>query len=102
MFHIVPLLQAGRSLAWIAWWSLATVAVRVIMVRLYDRAGRSVFLVSLFHAMINVSWQAFPVQGSFYDPKPVAAVLIAAALIWHPAAREGRDAEEMRVREQDS
>jgi hypothetical protein len=36
MWHYVPLLEAGRTPAWIAWWSLGTVAARVIIVWLYD------------------------------------------------------------------
>jgi len=34
VIHFVPLVQVHRSLAWIAWWSLWTVAARVIMVAL--------------------------------------------------------------------
>lgn len=59
-WHIVSLVQANRSLAWIAWWCLYTVAARVLLVWLYNNTGRSVFAVALFHTMINISWQLFP------------------------------------------
>jgi hypothetical protein len=78
--HVVPLLQAGRSVSWIGWWALATLAMRVVMVWLYDNSGRSVFLVTLFHTTINVSWQSFPVQGSYWDPKFLAPVMVTLAL----------------------
>ena len=35
-WHIIPLLQAHRSPAWIAWWCLGTVTMRVLMVWLYN------------------------------------------------------------------
>jgi hypothetical protein len=94
-WHVVPLMEAGRSAAFIAWWSLGTVAHRVIIVWLYDHAGRSVFIASLHHAMINLAWQSFPIRGSFYDPRVTGcialAVALAVAIVWRPRtwAREG-------------
>ncbi len=86
VLHYVPLAQAHRALSFIAWWTLGTVAARVIIVWLYNGAGKSVFVTALFHAMINVSWQLFPVNGSFYDPRitgPITAVAAAViAGIW--------------------
>src|SRR5450432_2832247 len=55
-YHYPGLLQAHRSLAWIAWWSVGTVAARVILVWLYDNTGKSVFGAALFHMTINVTW----------------------------------------------
>jgi uncharacterized protein len=42
-FHSVPLLQRGRSAGWIAWWSLITVALRVLITWIYTNTGKSVF-----------------------------------------------------------
>ena len=67
--HFIPLIQAHRSLEWIAWWTLGTISYRVIMTWIYVNSGRSLFGVAVFHAMINLSWQPFPVQGSHYDPR---------------------------------
>lgn len=39
MFHYVPLLQQGRSAGWIAWWSLFTVAHRVLITWIYNNSG---------------------------------------------------------------
>lgn len=82
VWHFIPLLQVGRSLDWIAWWSLFTIVQRVWIVWLYNNSGQSVFAVALFHAMSNVSWQLFPVNGSFYDPRLTALIftLIAAMI----------------------
>jgi membrane protease YdiL (CAAX protease family) len=69
IWHFIPLVQAHRSLDWIAWWSLGTISLRMIMVWLYFHAGKSVFAAAVFHAMINLCWQLFPNNGSYYDPR---------------------------------
>lgn len=88
IYHLIGLAQAHRSVAWIVWWSLGTVAARVIIVWLYNNTGRSVFIAALFHTTINVTWQLFPINGSFYDPRVtgmltavVAGIIIA---VWGP------------------
>jgi uncharacterized protein len=69
VWHYIPLLQAQRSPEFIAWWSLGTLSSRVIIVWLYNRTGRSVFAVAAYHAMENLTWQLYPLNGSFYDPR---------------------------------
>jgi membrane protease YdiL (CAAX protease family) len=87
-WHIVLFVQADRSLAWIAWQCLVLVASRVLLVWLYNNTGKSVFAAALCHAMINVSWQLFPNQGSHYDPRinglitALAAVIV--TVVWGP------------------
>ena len=65
-WHIVPLLQAHRALAWIAWWCLGTLGLRVLTVWIYNNTGRSVFATILFHDVCNVGWLLFPNGGSHY------------------------------------
>ena len=88
VFHYAALLQAHRSLVWIGWWSLWTVALRVIVVWLYNNTGKSVFAAALFHTTINVTWQLFPIQGSSFDPRVTGAItaFVAAIVIgvWGP------------------
>jgi len=67
--HFIPLTQAHRSVEWITWWTLGTISYRMIMTWLYIHSGRSLFGAAVFHAMINLSWQLFPVHGSHYDPR---------------------------------
>lgn len=81
VWHIIPFLQAGRAWEWIGWQLLNAVAVRLIMVWLYCNAARSLPVVALFHAMDNVSWQAFPVSGSHYDPAVTGPIVAATALL---------------------
>jgi uncharacterized protein len=64
------------------------VATRIIMVWLFNNNGRSVFAMALFHAMINLCWQMFPVQGSYFDPRVNAVIMLILAMavvfIWEP------------------
>jgi len=86
VWHYIPLLQAHRSMEYIAWWSLGTLAERVIIVWLYNNTGRSVFVAAVFHAMSNLTWQLFPVNGSYYDPRVTslitAIVAVAVVIVW--------------------
>jgi membrane protease YdiL (CAAX protease family) len=89
VWHFIPLYQAGRSLSFVAWWTLQTITVRVLMVWLYDRADRSVAAVIVFHTMSNLAWMLFPVDGSFYDPMVtgVMTTILAGAVIATDASR---------------
>ena len=79
-WHFVPLLQVNRSVEWIAWWSLGTVSLRTIMTWLYFHSGKSVFAAAVFHAMINLCWQLFPNNGSFYDPRVFGLIALCFAI----------------------
>jgi membrane protease YdiL (CAAX protease family) len=68
LWHVIPFVEMGRSVDWIVWQCLGTVAMRVIIVWLYVNARRSVFIAVLFHTMVNVAWSLFPSHGSHYDP----------------------------------
>ncbi len=80
-WHIVPLVQAHRSSAWIAWWCLYTVAGRVLLTWLYNNTGKSVFAATLYHAISNASWQLFPSHGSQWDPRITGLIVAFAAAI---------------------
>jgi membrane protease YdiL (CAAX protease family) len=86
-WHVVPLVQAQRSPAWIAWWYLSTVALRILIVWLYNNMGKSVFTAALFHAISNVSTLLFP---EYYDPRITGLITAFAAVIvtvvWGPQA----------------
>jgi membrane protease YdiL (CAAX protease family) len=81
VFHLVPLLQHGRSAGWIAWWALSTVAFRVLITWIYNNTGRSVFAAALAHAMMNLSWigpfQDYGPGGYPYHALRISALLMA-------------------------
>jgi uncharacterized protein len=69
LWHLIPFIQTGNSPAWVLWQSAFTLANRVLIAWLYNKTGKSVFAVSLFHAMYNLCFLIlFPVYGSYYDP----------------------------------
>lgn len=43
---------------------------------------------AVHHAMLNVTWQLFPVNGSFYDPRMTGLIVAITALfvivLWGP------------------
>ena len=81
-------LFAGQSLEWCLWQMLYVVALRVLMVWVYNNIGRSLFAMDLLHPGFFVWWYLWPVDGtglsipSFYDPRNLAitAVLMAAVV----------------------
>jgi hypothetical protein len=48
---------------------LGPAARRVLIVWLYNNAGKSVSAAVVFHMITNVTWQLFPVSGSYFDPR---------------------------------
>lgn len=78
-WHLIPFLQADRPWDWIAWQCMKTVAVRVVMVRVYFASGRSLFAVTLFHALDNVAAFSLPMWGGTYDTRATALILTAVA-----------------------
>jgi membrane protease YdiL (CAAX protease family) len=87
-WHIVPYLQAHRTLTWIAWQCLFTITGRVILVWLYNNTGKSVFATAVCHAMANVSVFLFPIYGSYYDPHIASLittfVAVLVTVLWGP------------------
>lgn len=75
-WHVVPLLQAGRALPWMAWWSVGTLALRVLIAWVDANAGRGTWAAAILHAASNAAWQAVPVHGSHYSPEAHALVLL--------------------------
>ena len=77
-WHVIQLVQIGRSSTWIGWWCLWTMSARVLMVYLYDETT-SVFTAVMFHASMNLGWQLFPDRCSHWDPRLNGWILAAVA-----------------------
>lgn len=60
IWHYPSIIQQGHSLIWIAWGTLGTVAVRVLIIWIYNNTGKSLFAVILFHTFLNVGRVLFP------------------------------------------
>ncbi len=55
VWHLVPLLQVGHELGWIAGWFVGTVALRCVIVWLHNNTGYGVSAAILMHATSNVT-----------------------------------------------
>lgn len=60
VWHLMPLIQAHHGPLWIAGWFVGTIALRVIVVWLFYKTGKSVLSAIVMHAMANVCAAAIP------------------------------------------
>jgi membrane protease YdiL (CAAX protease family) len=86
VWHVVPLIQLGRTPVQIAWQCMDMVATRIVIVWLFSNTGRSVFAAVLYHTMYNVSTVLLPNYGLRYDPMAtsivIAVVATAVTFLW--------------------
>jgi uncharacterized protein len=75
------LIQMGRILTWIAWWTLSTVALRILIVWLYNNTGKSVFAAIVFHATSNLSLAAFPMDYDYASVQFTLGTITATAAV---------------------
>jgi uncharacterized protein len=68
VWHIIPYYQAHQTTTWIIWQCIGTVFLRIMMVWIFNNAGKSVFAMVLFHTMINISPYLIPNYGANYNP----------------------------------
>jgi len=89
LWHVIPFVEMGRDAGWIFWQCLGAIAMRVIIVWLFENAGRSVFVAVLFHVTINMPWGVFPDLESYFDPFVMfvilAIVAATAVALWGPS-----------------
>ena len=88
IWHYVPLLQVNRPAPWIAWWTLGTVAMRLILVGIYLQGGQIVWAPSLFHAADSICWQAQQTLGVAFDPRIHGIAMTAMAVAMWALVRD--------------
>ncbi len=67
--HFPSIIHIGGTRTDLAWWLLGAVAIRILIVWLYNNTGKSLFAAILFHALINIGRSvSYPTVGSHYDP----------------------------------
>lgn len=84
LWHIpaMLLMPTAPAWSWIALQCAVLVAMRIIMLWVYEGSGRSLFAVITLHAVSNVSMMTlFPVYGSAYDPAMALIVLSSIAAV---------------------
>jgi uncharacterized protein len=90
VWHYPSIIQQGHDLTWIAWGTLGTVAVRVLIVWIYNNTGKSLFACILFHTMLNVGRPLFP-KDETHNPlvdypeihySLIAIVAVVVVILW--------------------
>lgn len=99
VWHLIPLMQAGRSAGWIAWWSMGTVAFRVLLTWVYYSSGRSVAAAAVCHGLTNLvgigpflDWgsDGYPLAGERISGLILAAAAAAVSIIWRARTLTGQ------------
>lgn len=60
IWHYPSIIQQGHNAIWIAWATLGTIAVRVLIVWIFNNTQKSLFVCILFHTMMNLGRPLFP------------------------------------------
>ena len=90
VWHYPSIIQQGHNAVWIAWATLGTVAVRVLIVWIYNNTGKSLFACILFHTMLNVGRIFFP-KDEIHNPlvdypyihySVIAIIAVIVILLW--------------------
>lgn len=87
-WHVLPDLQAHQPWEFVAGQRSFTVLLRVLMVWIYNNAGKSVLSAILVHDLANVSFYALFPEVGYFVPAITAAIAAVAVLIvvllWGP------------------
>ncbi len=67
IWHYPSIIKQGHDATWIAWGTLGTVAVRVLIVWIYNNTQRSLLACILFHTLFNVGRPLFP-KDELHNP----------------------------------
>ncbi len=90
VWHYPSIIQQGHGLTFIAWATLGTVAVRILIVWIYNNTGKSLFACILFHTMLNLGRPLFP-KDEMHNPlvdypeihySLIAIVAVIVVILW--------------------
>lgn len=90
VWHYPSIIQQGHNFCWIAWATLGTVAVRVLIVWIFNNTQNSLFACILFHTMMNLGRPLFP-KDETHNPlvdypeihySVIAATAVIIILLW--------------------
>ena len=67
IWHYPSIINQGHNFTWILWGTIGTVAVRVLIVWIYNNTQKSLFAAILFHTMFNLGKPFFP-KDEIHNP----------------------------------
>ena len=90
VWHYPSIIQQGHNAVWIAWGTLGTVAVRILIVWIYNNTGKSLFACILFHTLLNFGRILYPkdeirnplVDYPYIHYSLIAVVAVVVILLW--------------------
>ena len=81
LWHIPAFIQVGDAPGWIVAQCVVLIATRVLMVWIYNNAGRSLLAVIIVHDLLNLSDALAPNYTSSYAPFVIGGVTIILAVV---------------------
>jgi uncharacterized protein len=90
VWHYPSIIQQGHGAVWIAWATIGTIAVRVLIVWIFNNTQKSLFACILFHTMMNLGRPLFP-KDKIHNPlvdypeihySLIAVVAVIVVLLW--------------------
>jgi membrane protease YdiL (CAAX protease family) len=97
IYHSVTFVQTRHSVSWVVWQCIKTVAMRVVLVWIYNRTGKSVAATNLYHATDNVSAFLYPNFGSHYNPMVTGILTVVVAWLILPRMYTDKHRYEIRI-----
>lgn len=67
IWHYPSIIKQGHDFIWILWGTLGTVAMRILIVWIYNNTGKSLFACIFFHTMYNLGRPLFP-KNNLHNP----------------------------------
>lgn len=67
IWHYPSIFQQGHNFIWILWGTLGTVAMRILIIWVYNNTGKSLFACILFHTFYNLGRPLFP-KDKLHNP----------------------------------
>ena len=64
IWHYPSMIQQGRNTIWIFWGTIGTIAVRILLVWIYNNTEKSLFACILFHTFLNIGRIIFPTDNN--------------------------------------
>lgn len=81
IWHFIPYIQMNKAISWIIIQSICTILQRIIMVWLFQNNNQSLFLMSLFHSMVNISPYLFSKSQVNYESIIFLGTLLILSLV---------------------
>ena len=90
VWHYPSIIQQGHDAVWIAWATLGTIAVRVLIVWIFNNTHKSLFAFTLFHTMMNLGRFLLP-KDEKHNPlvdypeihySVIAIIVVIIVLLW--------------------